>query len=72
MNTFAAFLAAEHLQDLLREAEADRLRRIARAGNRPSTAPAVRSPGIGRRVATVIRRLRDIFTRPAGPRGAEA
>lgn len=34
MNHFAAFLAAEHLQDLLREAETERRARLVRGATR--------------------------------------
>ena len=72
MNAFTAYLVAEHLQDLLREAEADRLRAIVRAGNRTVAPNASTALGIIRRVTTLARRLRDILTGPSHRRPAEA
>ena len=58
MNPFVATLAAEHLQDLLREAEHERLWKLARTG---STATP-RHFSLGRRVESALRRLRGLLS----------
>jgi hypothetical protein len=45
MHTFTAYVATEHLLDLLREAEAERLARVARLS---SAADPARRGGLGR------------------------
>ncbi len=53
MNPFIAQLAAEHLQDLLREAEQERRWKLLRSGE----GSPVRSLVVSRRVAAALRRL---------------
>ena len=72
MHPFTAFLAAEHLQDLLREADDERRAVLVRSV-RPHTTS--RTLAIGRRVGATIRRLvgrRTESTSPQRPRPAGA
>lgn len=57
MNPFVATLAAEHLQDLLREAEHERLWKLARTGSPAAT----RNASLGRRLESALRRLRGLL-----------
>ncbi len=69
MNPFVTLLAAEHLQDLLREAEQERQLRILRCSAAEGRAAAVshaaamghdfsKSRAVGRRIVSAIRRIR--------------
>ena len=53
MNPFIAQLAAEHLQDLLREADQDRRWRLSRSGEGSPR----RSLSVGGRIGSALRRL---------------
>lgn len=69
MTTISALLAAEHFQDLLREAETERrlgLFRSARPNHRVELFDLLRG------LRTGLRRLRDAVTGPSGPRPAAA
>ncbi len=69
MNALAALLVADHLNDLMREAEEERRLRILR-GARPK--PAGRLLRLGPRIASIINRLRDQVSRSTKPRPAGA
>lgn len=66
MNPFIAQLAAEHLKDLLREAEEARRWKLIRAAERR---PA-RSLSLGRRIAAVLRRFRGSLNGMGRPQPA--
>lgn len=65
MYFFLAQLANEHIQDLLREAEAERLAKLARAGNPHA---GTLSTGVVPRVRPILRRLRKVLVGPLRPR----
>jgi hypothetical protein len=48
MHSFSAYIATEHLFDLLREAEAERLARVARAAQLSSAGGPAGRAGVGR------------------------
>lgn len=60
MHAFTALLAADHLQDLLREAEDERRRQLVRSVQPKSPARAL---GVRRGATWLVRRLRR---RPTG------
>lgn len=64
MHFFLAQLANEHIQDLLREAEAERLAKLARAGNPHADAMSM---GVVLRVLPILRRLRMVLVGPLRP-----
>jgi hypothetical protein len=69
MNAFAAYLVADHLQDLLREADAERRAALARTGR---STTGTRHFAVRLRVVGALRR---VFRQPAGtarPRPAGA
>lgn len=59
MSPFASLLAAEHLKDLLREAEAERRARLVR-GSTPSMPRSVLGRAFDR-----VRTVRSVLVRPA-------
>jgi hypothetical protein len=69
MHPFTAFLAAEHLQDLLREAEDERLRKLAQSV-RPTGRSGPRSPGP--RALAFLRRRWQTLAGPAPVTTAES
>ncbi len=72
MHPFTAFLAAEHLQDLLREADDERRAALVRSVRPHATA---RTFAIGRRAGATLRRLvgrRTSSTSPQRSRPAGA
>ena len=69
MHAIAALLAAEHFNDLIREAQEERLRRLANSA-RPHRPP--RTFGVGRRVFSGVRRLLGQSSPSSTPRPAGA
>jgi hypothetical protein len=72
MHPFTAFLAAEHLQDLLREADDERRAVLVRSVRPHATA---RTFAVGRLIGAATRRLlrtRNGSTSPQRPRPARA
>lgn len=71
MHAFATLLVAQHLQDLLREAEAERRRTLVRGARRSAwSAFSGRLAGLLRRLARQGRG--SSATRPSDPRPATA
>jgi len=72
VHAVTAMLVAQHLQDLLREAEEDRRRAIIRSATRsPSATITGRLAGLLRRLPRLGRRGSDA-ARPSDPRPATA
>lgn len=69
MNALAALVVAHHLEDLMREAEAERRARLLRAAN---PKPSTRLFGLGRRIESIISRVRGQVSRSIRPRPAGA
>jgi hypothetical protein len=74
VNLFAALVAADHIQDLLREAEEDRRIAAVRAANRPAgpTAGTIGTTGLRDRLAAFAGRSRSTTGGRSPQRPAEA
>jgi hypothetical protein len=70
MHSLSAYIATEHLFDLLREAEAERLARVARAARLSTPSEPVRGGGVGRwlgRSAVRLSNALDAFAARVDP-----